>query len=109
MLVAFYHTLNSDRKRDDLKSISSKLVSFKGTADRRRSVSATDRQLLGIKMKSGNAKNNFVANKVASWLLRYISDLEFSSQEQSYFRRIDKAVFMLGFDISQIEPELNFE
>lgn len=110
MLVAFYHTLNREIKRDALiKSISSKLVSFTGTADRKRSVSATDRKLLGIKMKSDNDKNSFVANKVASWLLRYISDLEFSSQKQSDFRQIDKAAFMLGFDISQIEPKLNFK
>ena len=109
MLVAFYHTLNSKMERDALKVISSKLISFKGTADRKRSVSSIDRKLLGIKMKSGNDKNNFVANKIASWLLRYISDLEFSSQKQSHFRQIDKAAFMLGFDISQIEPDLKFE
>jgi hypothetical protein len=109
MLITFYHTLNSEEEREDLKSISSKLVSFNGTANRKRSVSAIDRKLLGMKIKSGNDKNNFVANKVASWLLRYISDLEFSSQEQNYFRQIDKAAFMLGFDISQIEPELNFK
>ena len=60
-------------------------------------------------MKGGNDKNNFIANKVASWLLRYICELEYKTQSQANFRQVDKAMFMLGFDIYQVDKNANFE
>ncbi|MDD2658059.1 MAG: hypothetical protein PHY54_00045 [Methylococcales bacterium] len=110
ILVCFYRSLLTEEKKEALLIITQKLVSFTGTENRARCVCASDMKLLGIKMKSNEDKLNFIANKVASWLLRYITEIEFpdQSQSQSNFRRVDKAMFMLGFDIAQIDAKAGF-
>ena len=54
------------------------------------------------KYQSTNATDLYKANKVASWLLRYLSELE-GDDSQGGFRNMDKAAFMLGFDLAQLE------
>ena len=107
MIVIFYQ-LKKEHERVALKSVTNKLISFSGVTNRKRYVSKSDRKLLGIKMKSDNHLNSFIANKVASWILRYIAEIEFSSRNQHEFRQIDKAAFMLGFDIYQVDKNVNF-
>jgi hypothetical protein len=109
IFAQFYSSLSNETDRQALKIILQTLVSFKGTATRVRCLKKLDREVLGVKMKGGNDKNNFIANKVASWLLRYICELEYKTQSQANFRQIDKAMFMLGFDIYQVDKNANFE
>jgi len=110
IFTKFYSSLGSEADKQTLKKILQMLVSFKGTATRARGLKKSDREMLGIKMKTGiNIKKNFIANKTASWLLRYICELEYKEQSQSNFRQIDKAMFMLGFDIYQIDKSAEFE
>jgi hypothetical protein len=110
IFTKFYSSLGNEADKQTLKKILQMLVSFKGTATRARGLKKSDREMLGIKMKTGiNIKKNFIANKTASWLLRYICELEYKEQSQSNFRQIDKAMFMLGFDIYQIDKSAEFE
>ena len=109
VMLKFYQHLATEIEREELLQVSNKLLSFPGTASRKRCVSKADRLAMKIRMKSPNGQNSFVANKLASWLLRYISEIEFSASTQQHFRELDKAAFMLGFDIDQISPELRFQ
>ncbi len=109
IFTQFYSSLSNETDRQALKTILQTLVSFKGTETRVRCLRKLDREVLGVKMKGGNDNNNFIANKVASWLLRYICELEYKTQNQTNFRQIDKAMFMLGFDIYQVDKYANFE
>ena len=52
--------------------------------------------------------NTMKAIKLASWILRCIAEIEFSTQTQMGFRQVDKAAFMLGFDILQIDESVEF-
>lgn len=109
IIVDFYNSLDTFEDKSALKSITRHLVSFKGTGTRTRCLNSEYRGLLDIKMKGSKGENNFRANKVASWLIRYFSQLEYGHITQKNFRQIDKAMFMLGFDISQIENNAPFE
>lgn len=108
LFVQFYKMLSTSAQQQALKSISSHLISFNGTANRSRCVDAEWRELLGIKMKSTNNTNALRANKVASWFLRYLCQIEYGDTTQEHFRQIDKAMFMLGFDIKLIDGQAPF-
>ncbi|WP_423682159.1 hypothetical protein [Undibacterium sp. WLHG33] len=108
ILVKFHDSLTDDEDKKKLETITEKLLSFSGTQDRARCLNHDRREALGIKLKSSNNTQSFVANKVASWFLRYICTLEYGNQEQTNFRKLDKAMFMLGFDISQIDKNAGF-
>ncbi|MGF1698213.1 hypothetical protein L4C54_21380 [Vibrio lamellibrachiae] len=105
----FHDSLESEECKLILKSITKYLVSFKGTGTRARCLNREYRDSLGIKMKSANDENNFKANKTASWFLRYLCEMEYGELNQKHFRQIDKAMFMLGFDIGQIDSNAPFE
>ncbi|NOU49334.1 hypothetical protein HG263_02050 [Pseudoalteromonas sp. JBTF-M23] len=108
ILVGFYQSLDSGDKQDSLKSITCNLVSFTGPKDRSRQLNRQYRELLGIKIKCSDAERNFRANKMASWLVRYLCELEYGEATQQNFRKVDKALYMLGFDISQLEHSAPF-
>ncbi len=99
----FYDSLAEENDKRALKSITQYFVSFKGPVTRTRCLNSDYRTSLRIKMKSSSDSRNFVANKVASWVLRYLCQLEYGDVNQEHFRQLDKAMFMLGFDIAQIE------
>lgn len=109
IFASFYGSLNDLEAKNSLQSITRYLLSFKGTATRTRCLNRQYRELLNVRMKSSNDEHNFRANKVASWILRYLCQLEYGDTTQEHFRQIDKAMFMLGFDIMQIEPDSPFE
>ena len=51
-----------------------------------------------------------LANKISSWILRIITEIEYGhNASQGDFREIDKAAFMLGFDIGQIDTGTPFK
>lgn len=109
MMVKFYELKIKDSDNlGDLQQITQKLVSFSGATNRARCVSEEHIKILGISKKYSNHRSNLIANKIASWLLRYITEIEFENQDQKNFRKVDKAMFMLGFDISQIDEEVGF-
>jgi hypothetical protein len=110
ILVEFYRSLTVEKDIEDLVKITSHLISFKGATGRKRYVGSEERKLLRIKGKSTSNEKNMYSNKVASWILEYIAKAEYGENAtQSDFRNIDKAAFMLGFDIGQIAPELDFQ
>ena len=111
IIIKFYHQLECKTKKEKIKKITSLLVSINGAKTRARRVSDSDRKLLSIRVQSKNDNVNLVANKVGSWFLRYLAELEYSTinGSQSEFRSIDKAAFMLGFDIDQIDKIANFK
>ncbi len=108
LFVQFYDWLTMPSQQQALKSVTSHLISFNGTATRARCLNTEYRALLGIKMRSTNDVNALIANKVASWFLRYLCQIEYGETTQEYFRQIDKAMFMLGFDIKSIDKEAPF-
>ena len=109
ILIKFYREIESGQKKDEMKSIISNLVSFNGIGNRKRRISKNDRKSIGIR-NYRNDNINLIANKLASWILRYIARIEYLHEPtQSEFRNIDKAAFMLGFDIEQIDNSVEFE
>jgi len=102
IMVGFYLTLEEEQQ-NLLISITSKLLSFTGPNNRARYVNGIYRNRLGIGGGGVNANRKFQANKVASWILRYISNPD--PDPGIGFREIDKAAFMLGFDMSQLQLE----
>jgi len=109
LLVKFYNSLGTINDQQALKAVTSHMISFNGTVTRARRLDAKYRELLGIKMKSSNDRNSLQANKVASWFLRYLSELEYGDSQQFHFRQIDKAMFMLGFDMKLIDRNAPFD
>ncbi len=109
ILASFFDSLESLGQKSELTKITKHLVSFKGSGKRVRCLNSELRGMLGIKMKSSDDKRNFKANKVASWFLRYLCKLEYGEVTQANFRQMDKAMFMLGFDIKQIDLRAPFE
>ncbi len=110
IFVEFSKNLSSEEK-NNLKKITSKLISFSGNGSRKRFVAKEHRELLEIKRRSiTNHQAAMISNKLASWFLRYITTIEFGEEyKQSDFRAIDKAFFLLGFDIAQIDSNTDFE
>ncbi|RBW67113.1 hypothetical protein DS893_00725 [Vibrionales bacterium C3R12] len=109
IFASFFDSLQGLEQKSELTMITKHLVSFKGSGTRVRCLNSELRGMLGVKMKSSDDKRNFKANKVASWFLRYLSKLEYGEVTQANFRKMDKAMFMLGFDIKQIDLRAPFE
>ncbi len=109
IFASYFDSLESVEQKSELTLITKHLVSFKGTGTRVRCLNSELRRMLGINMKSPDDKRNFKANKVASWFLRYLCKLEYGEVTQANFRQVDKAMFMLGFDIKQIDCSAPFE
>lgn len=109
IFACFYSSLEESEQKDALTEITKYLVSFRGVVARTRCLNSEYRALLGIDIKSQNNERNFKANKVASWFLRYLCKLEYGEVTQENFRKIDKAMFMLGFDIRQIDSTAPFK
>lgn len=110
ILLMLFNNVDNLEYKKKIKKITNMLISFGGNGTRNRYMNEKNRKLLGVKGKSTVASRNMVSNKVASWVMRYISEIEYMSEDisQQQFRNVDKALFMLGFDISQINYENNF-
>lgn len=102
---SFSRSMNSGENQKELKSVTEGLLSFNGAVGRSRKLAASPRRKLGL-MCMPNDKKRMVANKLGSWLIRYIAELEGMPGDQSSFRAVDKAAFMLGFDLFQIDGTL---
>lgn len=109
IFVTFYESLKTQEQKSELILITKHLISFRGSQSRVRCLNREMRNALMVKMKSTNNRNSFIANKVASWFLTYLCKLEYGKVTQSNFRQIDKAMFMLGFDIKQIQSCAPFQ
>jgi len=99
IFLDFYLSLDED-DRKKLKSVTSGLLSFGGTTKRARTLSSEYRRELSL-YGNPSDKRKMVANKKASWFIRHISEVEGLAGTQSCFRLVDKAAFMLGFDLKQ--------
>lgn len=97
---SFYSSLG-EIERKEFKSLSTGLLSFGGGTNRVRKLKKEDCKKLGL-LSSPTDKRKMVANKQASWFLRYLMEVEGLSSTQKCFRTIDKAAFMLGFDLKQL-------
>lgn len=102
ILIKFFYTL-PEAKKPELMVLTSKLAVLPGNNDKVRSPNSKTKQDLKLKTYVSDS-TALVANKYASWILRYIAEIEFYTQKisQSQFRTLDKAFFMLGFDIKQV-------
>ena len=106
ILVKFYFDLDSRDQRELLRSISSIQLTFGGNNDRPRALNLQTRNELQMSKPNNNLQNSFHANKAGSWILRYLTKLHFDGEiHQNQFRLLDKAAYMLGFDISQLENQ----
>lgn len=109
ILVRFYHSLAYESAQEIVKDISGKLVTFKGANNRKRIVDKENSNLLEIKrLNTKDVSKVMLANKISSWLLRYLAQCEYGNDSQENFRNLDKIAFMLGFDIIQIDEETGF-
>lgn len=110
IMLSFYDDLKLKGQEDLITPVTEKLVSFGGDGGRIRVVNSEYKVMLASNGTT-NKRKCLIANKLASWLLRYITEeIEFQEQSvsQSNFREIDKAMFMLGFDMSQIHSAGKF-
>ncbi len=110
VLIQFYQTLNDPSDKEIVEQVCSYLVTFKGANIRKRLVGKADREKLSInRLATKKISKNMTANKLSSWLLRYLANTEYGSDSQENFRNLDKTAFMLGFDIIQIDSSTSFE
>jgi len=107
IFIKFFQSLDTPEQKEALTSVTKFLISFGGTATRSRRLNTEFRGLL--KMRSPRVERNLQANKVASWFMRYLCQLEYGEVTQENFRQVDKAMFMLGFDINQIDTTAPFK
>lgn len=105
VVARFMETLQDDENRALLQSISSHLFTVDGNNTRERGLSKESREQLKIDpLRKGTPLEQMEANKLASWLLRVIANYQFGPNfGQSDFRQVDKAFFMLGFDLKQLK------
>ncbi|RUO43706.1 hypothetical protein CWE15_00445 [Aliidiomarina taiwanensis] len=105
VVARFMETLQDDENRALLQSISSHLFTVDGNNIRERGLSKESREQLKIDpLRKGAPLEQMEANKLASWLLRVIANYQFGPNfGQSDFRQVDKAFFMLGFDLKQLK------
>lgn len=105
VVARFMETLQDDESRALLQGISSHLFTVDGNNTRERGLSKESREQLKIHpLRKGTPLKQMEANKLASWLLRVIASYQFGGNfSQSDFRQIDKAFFMLGFDLKQLK------
>ena len=91
--------------RKELKGIANGLLTFGGneTSSGTFRLRVLDQAMIknfGL-YKQPSDKKKMLANKKASWLIRYFSELTFGNESQLNFRVLDKSAFMLGFDLKQ--------
>ncbi|EGU60374.1 hypothetical protein VINI7043_29140 [Vibrio nigripulchritudo ATCC 27043] len=103
-LEEFWFTLDKNNQAE-LKKLTSGLLSFGGNKTssgnyRLRVLDKTMMDRLGL-YKQPNDKKKMLANKKASWFIRYLAESTFGESTQDNFRSIDKSAFMLGFDLKQ--------
>lgn len=93
------HTLIQNRSQSDLFSNFAKnLYNFNGARGRKRQVEKT----FGFKNQHPNGINGFNANLISSWIVQLLnSKLNLNRTIRTY----ERAFFMLGFDLKQIEHQ----
>ncbi|AOV89699.1 hypothetical protein [Vibrio parahaemolyticus] len=104
VLEEYWFTLDKNNQAK-LKKLTSGLLSFGGNETssgnyRLRVLDKTMMNNLGL-YKQPNDKKKMLANKKASWFIRYLAESTFGENTQDNFRSIDKSAFMLGFDLNQ--------
>jgi hypothetical protein len=100
------HTLTYDinyneEQLNELKKLTTHLFNFQGAEKRERLV---DKQKFGFKNSNPNGVNGLNANLVSSWIIELLKD-KLNLQEE--FRLFERAFFMLGFDLKQINGQHN--
>ncbi|PQJ39627.1 hypothetical protein BTO00_19375 [Vibrio campbellii] len=104
VLEEYWSTLDKDNQAE-LKKLTHGLLSFGGNETssgkvRLRVLDKTMIDNLGL-YKQPNDKKKMLANKKASWFIRYLAEHTFGESTQDNFRSLDKSAFMLGFDLKQ--------
>ncbi|OEE18579.1 hypothetical protein, partial [Aliivibrio fischeri] len=105
VLLDFCNTL-TDKEKLELQIISKGLLTFGGNvknSDGKIRIRVMEKPAVDLLQlyKSPNEKRKMLANKKASWFIRYMAELDTVDFNQKEFRNLDKAAFMLGFDLSQ--------
>lgn len=88
----------------DLRFIVSKLSNrLTGNNIRVRRIDDAEWNAIGG-VNTGTRQHKFIANKLASMIIRYLSELDGvpGNSPQEKFRKLDQAFFMLGFDLAQL-------
>lgn len=80
---------------EELKKITPFLYNFKGVEERKRKVD----NCFGLKNSNPTGISGFNANLVSSWVLEFLRN---ELQSENDFRLFERAFFMLGFDLDQI-------
>lgn len=98
-LIKNYENLNENQKRD-FNLLSNHLFNFNGAEGRERKVSKS----YGFKNQHPNGIKGFNANLVSSWIIQSAKEkLEINESIRSF----ERAFFMLGFDLNQVEKVSN--
>ncbi|MQA21775.1 hypothetical protein [Rugamonas rivuli] len=112
ILIKFYCTL-PEKNQPSFKELTSKMLFFAGKNTNIRVPNKATKKILGLKTYSAgkNDARAMVANKYASWVIRYITEVHFKNEiiTQEQFRTVDKAFFMLGFNIDDIATDSELE
>jgi hypothetical protein len=91
------HTLiRTDTKSEAFKKLTKHLYNFSGAQDRKRKVSKN----YGFKNQHPKGIEGFNANLVSSWIIQLLNKKLDLNRE---IRDFERAFFMLGFDLNQIE------
>lgn len=104
VLKEFWDSSNQDIQ-SELKKLSSGLLTFGGneTSSGNYRLRILDKNMVNnLELyKNPTEKRKMLANKKASWFIRYLSEHTFDKNTQENFRALDKSAFMLGFDLNQ--------